>query len=324
MQKVKIMKNTPLTPTFDHIKKAHALIKKYANRTPVFTSRSVDERARGKIFFKCENFQRVGAFKFRGACNAVFSLSDEEAQKGVATHSSGNHAQAVALAAKMRGIPAFVVMPENAPKIKVKAVKGYGAKITFCESTQQARESTLEEVVSQTGATFIHPYDDARVIAGQGTAAIELLEDHPDLDMILTPVGGGGLLSGSSISAKAIKPKLSVIGTEPEMADDAFRSYKSGKRIPVQNPDTIADGLRTSLGELPFSIITQNVDDIVTVSEKSIKESMRFIWERMNMIIEASCAVPVSAVFDKKVDIKGKKVGIIITGGNVDLDNLPW
>lgn len=324
MQKVKIMKNTPLTPTFDDIKKAHALIKKYANRTPVFTSRSVDERAGGKIFFKCENFQRVGAFKFRGACNAVFSLSDEEAQKGVATHSSGNHAQAVALAAKMRGIPAFVVMPENAPKIKVKAVKGYGAKITFCESTQQARESTLEEVVSQTGATFIHPYDDARVIAGQGTAAIELLEDHPDLDMILTPVGGGGLLSGSSISAKAIKPDLSVIGTEPEMADDAFRSYKSGKRIPVQNPDTIADGLRTSLGELPFSIITQNVDDIVTVSEESIKESMRFIWERMNMIIEASCAVPVSAVFDEKVDIKGKKVGIIITGGNVDLDNLPW
>ncbi|WP_103664705.1 pyridoxal-phosphate dependent enzyme [Gracilimonas amylolytica] len=324
MQKVKIMKNTPLTPTFDDIKKAHALIKKYANRTPVFTSRSVDERAGGKIFFKCENFQRVGAFKFRGACNAVFSLSDEEAQKGVATHSSGNHAQAVALAAKMRGIPAFVVMPENAPKIKVKAVKGYGAKITFCESTQQARESTLEEVVSQTGATFIHPYDDTRVIAGQGTAAIELLEDHPDLDMILTPVGGGGLLSGSSISAKAIKPDLSVIGTEPEMADDAFRSYKSGKRIPVQNPDTIADGLRTSLGELPFSIITQNVDDIVTVSEESIKESMRFIWERMNMIIEASCAVPVSAVFDEKVDIKGKKVGIIITGGNVDLDNLPW
>ena len=318
------MKITPLSPTFDDIKKAYALIKKYANRTPVFTSRSVDERAGCKIIFKCENFQRVGAFKFRGACNAVFSLNDEEAQKGVATHSSGNHAQAVALAAKMRGIPAYVVMPENAPKIKVKAVKGYGAKITFCESTQQARESTLEEVVSQTGATFIHPYDDARVIAGQGTAAIELLEDHPDLDMILTPVGGGGLLSGSSISAKAIKPDILVIGTEPEMADDAYRSFKSGKRIPVQNPDTIADGLRTSLGELPFSIITQNVDDIVTVSEDSIIESMLFIWERMNMIIEASCAVPVSAVFDEKVDIKGKKVGIIITGGNVDLDNLPW
>ncbi len=318
------MKITPLSPTFDDIKKAYALIKKYANRTPVFTSRSVDERAGCKIIFKCENFQRVGAFKFRGACNAVFSLSDEEAQKGVATHSSGNHAQAVALAAKMRGIPAYVVMPENAPKIKVKAVKGYGAKITFCESTQQARESTLEEVVSKTGATFIHPYDDTRVIAGQGTAAIELLEDHPDLDMILTPVGGGGLLSGTSISAKSLKPDIKVVGAEPEMADDAFRSFKSGQRIPVQNPDTIADGLRTSLGELPFSIITQNVDEIVTVSEDSIKESMRFIWERMNMIIEASCAVPVSAVFDEKVDIKGKKVGIIITGGNVDLDNLPW
>lgn len=318
------MKNSLSAPAFDDIKSAHQLISEHANRTPVFSSRSVNERAGAEIFFKCENFQKVGAFKFRGACNAVFSLSEEEAQKGVATHSSGNHAQAVALSAKMRGIPAFVVMPENAPKIKVKAVKGYGAEVTFCESTQQARESTLEKVVRQTGATFIHPYDDARVIAGQGTAAIELLEEHHELDMILTPVGGGGLLSGTSISAKALKPDIKVIGAEPEMADDAFRSFKSGKRIPVQNPDTIADGLRTSLGKLPFSIITQKVDDIVTVSEDSIKESMRYIWERMNMIIEASCAVPVSAVFDNKVDIKGKKVGIIITGGNVDLDNLPW
>lgn len=318
------MKNSTSAPSFEDIKKAHCLIMEHANRTPVFTSRCVDERAGANIYFKCENFQRVGAFKFRGACNAVFSLTDEEARKGVATHSSGNHAQAVALAAKMRGIPTYVVMPENAPKVKVKAVKGYGAEVTFCESTLEARETTLEKVVQNTGATFIHPYDDARVVAGQGTAAIELLEEYPDLDMIMTPVGGGGLLSGTSISAKAINPDILVVGAEPEMADDAYRSFKAGKRIPVKDPDTVADGLRTSLGQLPFSIITEKVDEIATVSEDSIIESMRFIWERMNMIIEASCAVPVAAVFDKKIVTSGKKIGIIITGGNVDLDNLPW
>jgi len=318
------MKNSTSAPSFADIKKASELIRQHANRTPVFTSRSVNERAGASIYFKCENFQRVGAFKFRGACNAVFSLNEEEAQKGVATHSSGNHAQAVALAAKMRGIPAFVVMPENAPKVKVKAVKGYGAKVTFCESTLEARETTLEKVVEKTGAIFIHPYDNARVVAGQGTAALEFLEEQPDLDIIITPVGGGGLLSGSSISAKTLKPDISVIGAEPEMADDAYRSFKEGKLIPVEDPDTIADGLRTSLGKLPFDIIKSNVDDIVTVSEDSILDSMRFIWERMNMIIEASCAVPVAAVFDQKIQAKGKKVGIIITGGNVDLDSLPW
>jgi len=318
------MKNSTSAPSFADIKKASELIRQHANRTPVFTSRSVNERAGASIYFKCENFQRVGAFKFRGACNAVFSLNEEEAQKGVATHSSGNHAQAVALAAKMRGIPAFVVMPENAPKVKVKAVKGYGAKVTFCESTLEARETTLEKVVEKTGAIFIHPYDNARVVAGQGTAALEFLEEQPDLDIIITPVGGGGLLSGSSISAKASKPDILVIGAEPEMADDAYRSFKEGKLIPVEDPDTIADGLRTSLGKLPFDIIKSNVDDIVTVSEDSILDSMRFIWERMNMIIEASCAVPVAAVFDQKIQAKGKKVGIIITGGNVDLDSLPW
>jgi len=318
------MKNSTSAPSFADIKKASELIRQHANRTPVFTSRSVNERAGASIYFKCENFQRVGAFKFRGACNAVFSLNEEEAQKGVATHSSGNHAQAVALAAKMRGIPAFVVMPENAPKVKVKAVKGYGAKVTFCESTLEARETTLEKVVEKTGAIFIHPYDNARVVAGQGTAALEFLEEQPDLDIIMTPVGGGGLLSGSSISAKALKPDISVIGAEPEMADDAYRSFKEGKLIPVEDPDTIADGLRTSLGKLPFDIIKSNVDDIVTVSEDSIIDSMRFIWERMNMIIEPSCAVPVAAVFDQKIQARGKKIGIIITGGNVDLDNLPW
>jgi len=317
--------NSILTPpTFSDIQKAHERIQEYAHITPVLNSTQVNEKVGGNIFFKCENFQKVGAFKFRGGSNAIFSLTDEEASNGVATHSSGNHAQAVALAAKLRGIPAYVVMPENAPKVKVKAVKGYGAEVTFCESTLDARETTLEKVVEKTGATFIHPYNDARIIAGQGTAAIELLKEHPELDIILAPVGGGGLLSGTALAAKSIKPEIKVIGTEPANADDAYRSFKKGELIPVKNPDTIADGLRTSLGELPFTLIQEYVDDIVTVPEDSIVEAMRYIWERMNMIIESSCAVPVAAVFDGKVDVKGKKVGIIITGGNVDLDNLPW
>ncbi|SMO82269.1 pyridoxal-phosphate dependent enzyme [Gracilimonas mengyeensis] len=317
------MQNSSL-PTIDDIIKARERIAKYAHKTPVLSSKKVNEKAGGQLFFKCENFQKVGAFKFRGASNSIFSLSDEEAQHGVATHSSGNHAQAVALAAKLRDIPAFVVMPENAPKVKVEAVKNYGAEITFCESTLDARETTLEKVVEKTGATFIHPYNDARIIAGQGTAAMELLQEHPDLDIIIAPVGGGGLLSGTALAAKSIKPGITVIGAEPANADDAYRSFHSGKLIPVQNPDTIADGLRTSLGTLPFELIKEHVDDIVTVSEDSIVSSMRFIWERMNMIIEASCAVPVAAVFEGKVDVKDKNVGIIITGGNVDLDHLPW
>lgn len=316
---------TVLTPpNIADIREAQQRISDFAHRTPVLNSKQVNQKTGGQIFFKCENFQKVGAFKFRGASNAIFSLSDEEAAKGVATHSSGNHAQALALAAKLRGIPAYVVMPENAPKVKVKAVRNYGAEITFCESTLDAREKTLEKVVEKTGATFIHPYNDARIIAGQGTAALELLEDHPDLDIIMAPVGGGGLLSGTALAAKSIKPDIKVIGAEPANADDAYRSFIKGELIPVKNPDTIADGLRTSLGELPFSLIRKYVDDIVTVPEESIIEAMRYVWERLNMIIEASCAVPVAAVFDEKVDVKGKKVAIIITGGNVDLDNLPW
>lgn len=316
--------NPHTPPTFVDIQTAYQRISEHAHRTPVLSSKQVDQKTGGKIFFKCENFQKVGAFKFRGASNAIFSLSDEEAANGVATHSSGNHAQAVALAAKIRNIPAYVVMPENAPKVKVKAVQNYGAEITFCESTLQARETTLKSVVQRTGATFIHPYDDARIIAGQGTAVMEFLKDYPDLDIIIAPVGGGGLLSGTALAAKSIKPEITVIGAEPVNADDAYQSFKANELIPVQNPDTIADGLRTSLGKLPFSIITNHVDDIVTVSEDSIVEAMRYVWERLNMIIEASCAVPVAAVFDGIVDVKNKKVGIIITGGNVDLDKLPW
>ncbi len=311
-------------PTLSDIKKAHEVIKPYARNTPVLRSEHVNNRTKADVFFKCENFQKVGAFKFRGACNAVLTSSDEDAKNGVATHSSGNHAQALALAAKIKGIPAFVVMPENAPKVKVAAVKGYGAEITFCESNLESRESTLEKVVAKTGAAIIHPYNDPRIVAGQGTSALELLETNPDLDMILTPVGGGGLLSGTALSVKSIQPDIQVIGTEPDQADDAYKSFKAGKLIPSYSTNTIADGLRTSLGELPFSIIKTHVDDIVTVSESSIIEAMRYIWERMNIIIEPSCAVPVAAVFEGKVDVKGKKVGIIITGGNVDLDNLPW
>lgn len=311
-------------PSLSDVQQAHQKIKSYIHRTPVLTNRQVDDRAGASVFFKCENFQKVGAFKFRGACNAVFSMPDKQAKKGVATHSSGNHAQAIALAAKMKGIPAHIVMPENAPEVKKKAVKGYGANITFSESTLEGRESTLAKVVDETGATFIHPYNDSRIIAGQGTAAIELLKDQPDLDIILTPVGGGGLLSGTAIAANGIKPSVKVIGCEPEIADDAQRSFQSGELQPVLRTDTVADGLRTALGELSFACIQEHVDDIVTVSEEQIIEAMRFIWERMNIIIEASCAVPIAALFHDKIDAKGKKVGIIITGGNVDLDYLPW
>ncbi|MFN1833625.1 pyridoxal-phosphate dependent enzyme [Balneola sp. MJW-20] len=311
-------------PTLDDIKKAQKIIEPFAHITPVLKSRKVNERGGCEIFLKCENFQKVGAFKFRGACNAIFTLPEEEAVKGVATHSSGNHAQAVALSAKLRGVPAYVVMPENAPKVKVKAVKDYGAEVTFCASTLEARESTLKEVVNRTGATFIHPYNDNRIVCGQGTAALEFMDQVEDLDIIMTPVGGGGLLSGTALSVKHTQPDIRVIGAEPSLADDAFRSFKEGKLMPVYNTDTIADGLRTSLGDLPFRIIKKYADDIVTVSEESIIEAMRFIWERMKIIIEPSCAVPVAAVFEKKLDVQGKKIGIIITGGNVDLDDLPW
>lgn len=311
-------------PTLADIKTAHQKIKSYIHNTPVLSNQQVNERAGAQVFFKCENFQKVGAFKFRGACNAVFSLPDEQAANGVATHSSGNHAQAIALAAKIRGIQAHIVMPENAPEVKKKAVKGYGANITFSESTLEGRESTLAKVVEKTGATFIHPYNDSRIIAGQGTAAVELLDAHPELDMILTPVGGGGLLSGTAIAAHGIKRNICVIGCEPKIADDAWRSFRSGELQPVQRIDTVADGLRTALGELSFACIQQHVDDIVTVSEEQIIEAMRFIWERMNIIIEASCAVPVAALFHDKLEAEGKNVAVIISGGNVDLDNLPW
>jgi threonine dehydratase len=311
-------------PEYSDIEQAHQTIHEYAHRTQVLTSVSINKIVGGSLFFKCENFQKVGAFKFRGACNAVFSLSQEEMEMGVATHSSGNHAAALALAAKMRGIPAYIVMPETSPEIKKKAVAGYGAQITFCKPTLQARESTLADVVKETGAKEIHPYNNFHVIAGQGTAAKELIEDAGEFDIILAPVGGGGLLSGTAISAKKLLPHCRVIAAEPAGADDAYRSFHGKKLVPSENPKTIADGLLTSLGERNFKIILEKVDDIVTVSEEKIVEAMRLIWERMKIIVEPSSAVPLAAILEGKVDVKNRKVGIILSGGNLDLGKLPF
>lgn len=311
-------------PTFDDIHAAARRIRPYAHRTPVLTCESLDRMIGARLFLKCENFQKVGAFKFRGACNAVFSLTEEDARRGVVTHSSGNHAQALALAARLRGIRAYIVMPSNAPAVKKAAVAGYGGEITFCEPTLEARETTAQRIISQTGATLVHPYNDARVIAGQGTAALELLEEVPSLEMVMAPVGGGGLLSGTAIAAKAINPNIRVFAAEPEMADDACRSLAAGRILPSVNPQTIADGLLTSLGELTFPIIRQHVERIVTVSEEYIILAMRTVWERAKIVIEPSAAVPVGALLERKADFSGLRIGVILSGGNVDLERLPW
>jgi threonine dehydratase len=313
-----------MPPTLDDIRAAAKRIQPYIHHTPVLTSQSLDETVGAQVFLKCENLQKVGAFKFRGACNAVFSLPDEKASRGVCTHSSGNHAQALALAARMRGIPAYIAMPDTAPVVKKAAVAGYGGQITFCEPTLESREAALARIVAETGADIVHPYNDARVITGQGTAALELLEDVPDLDLIITPIGGGGLLSGTSIAVTETKPGIRVIGAEPEMADDAYRSLQAGKILPSVKPTTIADGLLTSFGTLTFPIVRERVEQIVTVSEQGIIDSMRFIWERLKIIIEPSAAVAVGVLWEKKIDLRGLKVGVILSGGNVDLEKLPW
>ena len=311
-------------PTFFDVEKAHQIVQQYAHRTPILTSSSINKIVGGELHFKCENFQKVGAFKFRGACNAVFSLSEQDAKKGVATHSSGNHAAALALAAKMRGISAHIVMPENSPEIKKKAVAGYGASITFCAPTLVARESTLAKVIVETGATEIHPYNNFNVIAGQGTAAKELIEDAGNFDIIMAPVGGGGLLSGTALSTKKMLTNCNVIAAEPAGANDAFKSFHTKNLVPSKNPNTIADGLLTSLGERNFAIILDKVDDIVTVTEANIVAAMRMIWERMKIIIEPSSAVPLAAILEGKVNVQNKKVGIILSGGNLDLGSLPF
>lgn len=309
---------------FDCIRAAHERIRPYVHRTPVMTSERLDEASGASLFFKCENFQKIGAFKARGATNAVFALDDATARRGVATHSSGNHGAAVARAAKLRGIPAHIVMPSNSAKVKIGAVESYGAQVFFCEPTEEAREATCAEVIKQTGATLIHSFENENVIAGQGTAAVELLEDVPDLDVIMCPVGGGGLLSGTAIAAKSMRLQIKVIAVEPENADDAAQSFRAGRRLVTEKKFTIADGLRTNIGEPNFAIVQRCVDDIVTVSEEAIISAMRTIWETMKIIIEPSAAVAYAAIMENKVGIAGKRVGIILTGGNVDLDELPW
>ena len=302
-------------PTLADIKETATRIAPFAERTPVRILQLDDGT---QLWLKCENFQRTGAFKFRGACNAVFSLSDEEAARGVATHSSGNHAAALACAAELRGILAHVVMPKTTTEMKKNNVQRYSPSITLCEPTLKAREETLRKVLNDTGAIEIHPYNNLTIIAGQGTAALEFLDEIPDLDILLTPIGGGGLLSGSAIAAKEINPKIEVMGTEPTGADDAYRSFRSGKIIPSVNPQTICDGLLTSLGEFTFAAIQHHVDDIVTISEEAIKSAMKTVREKTGMSIEPSAAVPIATILEGKVNPSGKKVGIIISGGNVD------
>ncbi len=299
-------------------------IKFYIHRTPVLSSSLINEIIGAEIHFKCENFQKAGAFKGRGAHNVLFSLSDSEIRNGVITHSSGNHAGALALAAKTRGTQAYIVMPETAPAVKVAAVKAYGGQITFCKPTLEARESTLREVQKKNHPVEVHPYNDEKIIAGQATAAREFFEEHPDLDILLAPVGGGGLLSGTALSTKHFSPSTQVIAAEPKGADDAYRSFTSGEFVPSQNPQTIADGLLTSLGSITFPIIKDLVSDILTVEEASIVRAMKLIWERMKIIVEPSSAVPLAAVLENPSRFRGKKTGIILSGGNVDLNKLPW
>ena len=305
--------------TKEAIEKAHDKIKPYIHHTPVLTNSSINEMAEAELFFKCENFQKIGAFKIRGGMNAALSLSPEQIRKGLATHSSGNHAQAIAFAAKTLGTKAFIVMPENSPAVKVNAVKGYGAEVIFCAPNQAAREEALNKIVAETGAEFIHPYDDDRVITGQATCVKELIATVPALEIVLTPVGGGGLLSGTALGAHYFKPTLKVYAGEPEGAADAILSFHSGKVEKALYVNTIADGLLTTLSERTLSIIREYVTDIFLVTEDEIKAALRLVYERMKIVVEPSCVVPLAAVLKHKDLFKGKKIGIILTGGNVDL-----
>ena len=311
-------------PDLAAIRAAHARIAPFVHRTPVLTSRSLDAVTGATLFFKCENLQKVGAFKARGACNAVFALASEVAARGVVTHSSGNHGAALAYAAQRRGIPAHVVMPDNAPRIKVANVEGFGAKVHFCAPTLAAREETCARLAGTTGATLVHPYDDCDVIAGQGTATLELLDAVPDLDAVIAPVGGGGLLSGTAIAAKGIAARLTVLGAEPAGADDAAQSFETGTLHAIAHPHTIADGLRGALSARTLGALRAHVSGIGRCSEGAIVAAMRLVWERMKLVIEPSSAVPLAAMLEETVAVKGRRVGVIVTGGNVDLDKLPW
>ena len=326
---------SPVTaPDWHAILAAHRRIAPHIHRTPVLTSSSLDALARAQLFFKCENLQKTGSFKIRGATNAIFSLSEEEAARGVVTHSSGNHAAAVAYAARRRGIPAWIVMPSNAPAVKCRAVEAYGGRVTFCEPTISARAETAARIERETHARMVHPYDDDRIIAGQATAAKELLEEVPDLDAVLAPVSGGGLLSGTSLAAKAMRPGILVFGCEPERADDAYRSLSTGRLQPLEKSDTIADGLRAPLAPRTFAILERNVERILLVAEDEIVSAMRTVWERMKIIIEPSSAVAVAPLLraegaailglPPRSDGQPPRIGIILSGGNLDLSSLPF
>ena len=306
------------------IRAAHERIRPHILRTPVLSSPALDAAVGAQLFFKCENLQRVSAFKARGACNAVLSLSAAEAKQGVVTHSSGNHGAALAWAARSRGIPAWIVMPSNAAQVKLDAVRGFGGRIRFCEPTVAAREDACAAVEAETKATLVHPYNDWSVIAGQGTAALELLEDEPELDAVITPVGGGGLLSGTAIAAKGLRPSIKVYGAEPAGADDAYRSLRAGHIIPQTDPHTIADGLRSSLGEKTFAVLSSRVDRVETASEEAIVRAMRLLWDKLKMIVEPSSAVPLAMLLERKISLDKLRIGVILSGGNVDLDRLPW
>ena len=309
--------------SWQQITEARARIAGKVAVTPVLTSTTLDREAGAQLFFKCENLQKCGAYKARGATNAVFALSEAEARRGVATHSSGNHAAALSRAAQLRGVRAHIVMPDNAPQAKRAAVARYGGEITYCAPTLAARESAARELIAATGATLIHPYDDLTVMAGQATAAVELLEQVPDLEVILAPVGGGGLLAGTAVAAKTLKPAVRVVGVEPAGADDAARSFRAGRRLPSVNPDTIADALRGALGERPFAEIRRLVDDITTVPDAAIVRAMRQLWEVLKLVVEPSGAVAYAALADGAA-LRGRRIGVIVSGGNLDLDRLPW
>jgi threonine dehydratase len=312
--------------SIEDVRAAAKRIEGVGHRTPILTSKILDQLAGRKLFFKCENFQKIGAFKFRGGWNAISMLSGKDAEKGVCTHSSGNHAQAVAYAALKKGIPAYIVMPNNSPDVKLEAVRGYRANITLCKPTLEARQTALKEIAEKTGAEVIHPFNNPNVIAGQGTAALEMIEDIGHLDAIIAPIGGGGLMSGTCITTRSLLPNAKLFGAEPKGADDAYRSLQEGKMLPQENPNTICDGLLTSLGENTWNIIKDHLDAIYTVSDDEVIKAMKLVWERMKIIIEPSCATPVAVVLsDEFKALKGiEKIGIILTGGNVDLSKLPF
>lgn len=311
-------------PTFDDVLAAHERIKPHIHRTPVLTSNFLNALTGAKLFFKCENFQKAGVFKARGASNAVFSLPEDVLDKGVATHSSGNHALSLSYAAGRRGIPCTVVMPRTAPQAKKDAVKGYGGRIVECEPSTSSREASFAEVVKETGAEFVHPYNDHRVIAGQGTCSRELIEQVPDLDAVIAPIGGGGMISGTCLTLSNLAPTMEIYAAEPEQADDAYRSFKAGHIIADDAPETVADGLKVPLKELTWHFVSNHVTDILTASEQEIVDAMKLIWKRMKIVMEPSSAVPLATILKNKKVFAGKRVGVIITGGNVDLNKLPW